>query len=203
MLRDIGVEPFVLDVFDEALLRDAMYEARPEFVVHQLTDLPPALNPAQMPKALVRNARIREQGTRNLVNAAVLANVKRMVAQSIAFAYAPGPKPYHEEMPLDLDNADFAPTVRAIASLETQVLDAPFESVVLRYGKFYGPATGFEQPADDGPVHVDAAADAARRALLRGTAGIYNIAEDDGAVSVDKAKDLLGWQSDFRLDAAR
>src|SRR5512138_2154693 len=59
-LRAIGVEPVIVDVFDEPLLRRAVAEARPEVVIHQLTDLPPALDPAQMPEALVRNARIRE-----------------------------------------------------------------------------------------------------------------------------------------------
>src|SRR5512146_2398500 len=69
MLRDIGVEPAVVDVFDEARLLDLARQARPAVVVHQLTDLPPALDPAQMPAARVRNARIREVGTRNLVAA--------------------------------------------------------------------------------------------------------------------------------------
>lgn len=198
MLRDIGVEPVVLNVFDAARLCDALCSVRPQCLVHQLTDLPPALDPVRMPDALVRNAKVREIGTRNLVAAAARAGVSRMVAQSIAFAYAPGPRPYSEDMPLDQHNTGFAATVRAVASLEAQVLDAPFEGVVLRYGIFYGPGTGFDQPSADGPVHVDAAADAARRALTRGMPGIYNIAEEDGAVSIYKAKAMLGWRPDFR-----
>jgi hypothetical protein len=50
-------------------------------------------------------------------------------------------------------------------------------------------------------LHVDAAADAARRALLRGDAGVYNVAEPDGTVSVAKAVEQLGWDPEFRRSA--
>ncbi|MHB8536210.1 MAG: NAD-dependent epimerase/dehydratase family protein [Sulfuricaulis sp.] len=199
-LRDIGVEPAIVDVFDEALLLQIVRKAQPDTVIHQLTDLPPALDPAKMAEARVRNARIREIGTRNLVAAAQAAGVKRMVAQSIAFVYAPGPTPYREDAPLNLDDPDFGLTARAVASLERQVLSGPFEGIVLRYGKLYGPGTGFDRPPSGGPLHVDAAADAARLAVTRGKAGIYNIAEDDGAVSNNKAARLLGWHPGFRAD---
>ena len=200
MLRDLGVEPEIVDVFNEALLLEIVRKAEPEVVVHQLTDLPPALDPAKMAEALVRTDRLREIGTRNLVAAAVAAGVKRMVAQSLAFVYAPGPMPYREDAPLNLDDPVFGATARAVASLEQQVLAAPLTGIVLRYGKLYGPGTGFDLPASDGPLHVDDAADAARRALTRGETGVYNIAEDDGAVSINKAADALGWVPGFRLD---
>jgi nucleoside-diphosphate-sugar epimerase len=154
-----------------------------------------------MAGARVRNARIRELGTRNLVAAAVDAGARRMIAQSIAFAYAPGPMPYREGAPLNVsDPGDDGLSARAVASLEQQVLRAPLEGIVLRYGRFYGPRTGFEGPRQGAPLHVDAAADAARRAVTRGAAGIYNVAEDDGTVSSRKARDGLGWSPDFRID---
>lgn len=202
MLRDLGVEPAVVDVFDAVALVDVVRRAQPDVVIHQLTDLPPALDPTKMADALVRNARLREVGTRNLIAAAVAAGAKRMVAESIAFAYAPGPMPYREDALLNV-GPDSGPTSRAVASLEQQVLAAPFVGVVLRYGKLYGPGTGFHSPPQGGPLHVDAAADAARRAVTRGAAGIYNIAEDDGTVSCEKAVAALGWRADFRLDGRR
>ena len=52
-----------------------------------------------------RNARLRIEGTRNLMAAAQAAGVKRVVAQSIAFVYAPGPKPHREGDPLDHERA--------------------------------------------------------------------------------------------------
>jgi nucleoside-diphosphate-sugar epimerase len=199
-LRTIGVEPAIVDVFDQERLHRVVAEARAEIVIHQLTDLPPGLDPAQMAEAVVRNARVREVGTRNLVAAAVAAAVKRMIAQSIAFAYAPGPMPYDERAPLNVAAPDrVGLTARGVASLEQQILDAPLEGIILRYGKFYGPGTGVEQPPSGGPVHVDAAAHAARRAVTRGASGVYNIAEEDGAVSSRKAALELGWEADFRI----
>ncbi len=116
-LRAIGVAPVIVDVFDETALHQAIMKAHPAIVIHQLTDLPPALDPARMAEARVRNARIRDIGTRNLLAAAIAAGAKRMIAQSIAFAYAPGPLPYHEDSPLNVDAV-------AVASLEQQVVQA-------------------------------------------------------------------------------
>lgn len=199
-LRLIGVDPAVVDVFDEAALQAAAVAAVPGVVMHQLTDLPPGLDPAKMGDAVPRNARLREVGTRHLVAAAVAAGAKRIIAQSVAFAYAPGPGPYREESPLNVEAAEPARTsARGVASLERQVLDAPLESVVLRYGRLYGPGTGFEDRTEGGKLHVDAAADAARRALTRGR-GVYNIAEDDGTVSSARAAVELGWRPDFRIE---
>jgi len=190
-LAGIGVVPAVVDVFDAAALRDAVTQAAPEVVIHQLTDLPPALAPALMAAARLRNAHLREVGTANLVAAASAAGARRLVAQSIAFAYAPGaPAPIPETAPLD---AAFA----AVASLERQVLAAPMPGVVLRYGHLYGPGTGFET-SGLAPLHVDAAADAARHACERGD-GIYNIAEADGTVDTRRGLAALGWNPAFRL----
>jgi nucleoside-diphosphate-sugar epimerase len=164
-------------------------------VVHQLTDLPPALDPARMGEARARNARIREEGTGNLIAAATGAGAARLVAQSVAFVYAPGPTPHMEDDPLDFGTPD-QPNVsgRGVASLERQVMAAPLEGIVLRYGSLYGPGTGFEATTRPGPLHVEDAAEAARLAVSSGAPGIYNIAEDDGTVSIAKARRLLGWR---------
>lgn len=191
-LARLGVEPAVLDVFDRDALVRAVGEARPQAVVHQLTDLPREHSAPNMAAARPRNARIREQGTANLVAAAQAAGARRLVAQSIAFAYAPGPRPYAEDAPLDL--AAYA----SVATLEALVLGSGLEGVVLRYGRFYGPRTWYAAPAGEAPVHVEAAADAARRALTRGAPGIYNVAEEDGAVASAKARAELGWSPAFR-----
>jgi nucleoside-diphosphate-sugar epimerase len=202
MLENMGVDPVIVDVFDEKNLTDAIQKAQPEVVIHQLTDLPFGLDPDKMEEALVRNAHLREVGTRNLVAAATQANVKRMIAQSIAFVYEPGPTPYEEESPLlNFEDPAYGMTSEAVASLEEQVLVAPFEGIVLRYGLIYGPGTGFDEAAPDfPPVHVDAAAKAAALAVDHGTSGIYNVAEDTGIVNSKKAADLLKWDAGFRLE---
>ena len=199
-VRVLGAEPVVVDVFDADALLTAVIQVRPAVIIHQLTDLPPGLDPARMPAALLRNARLREEGTRNLVSAGLRAGVRRFIAQSIAFAYALGPLPHKESDPLNIDAEGVqGVSARAVASLEQQVLGADFEGVILRYGRFYGPGTGSDGMGRRAPVHVDAAAKAAQLAIGAGS-GIYNIAEDDGEVDITRARAELGWTPAFRLD---
>lgn len=202
-LRAAGVEPVVVDVFDAPALARAVAEARPDVVIHQLTDLPPGLDPSRMAEATARNACIRDEGTRNLVQAAKAAGARRLVAQSIAWAYAPGPEPHSEDDPLEL-NAEGRRgiTVCGVAALENWTLKSPpLEGVVLRYGQIHGTGTGADAARGAAPLHVDAAAYAALLAVERGAPGIYNIAEPNAYVATDKARRELGWTADFRLPA--
>lgn len=198
-LQQMGVEPALVDVYDAATLRQSMAQARPDVVIHQLTDLPYALEERKMTDALVRNARLRDEGTRNVVAAATNAGTQRLIAQSIAFIYAEGPTPHQESDPLlPVTHPVYGETVAGVMSLETQVLEAALEGVVLRYGLFYGPGTGFGSPIASGSVHVDAAAKAAELAVSHGKSGIYNIADSGGAVSSEKAINELGWENSWR-----
>jgi nucleoside-diphosphate-sugar epimerase len=197
-IRTLGAEAVVVDVFDADALTRAVKAAAPQAIIHQLTDLAFAPGTPQYQEGLARNARLRIEGTRNLVAAARAANVTRMVAQSIGFIYAPGEGARIESDPLTADAA-MAGTVAAVKSLEADVLSLP-EGIVLRYGFLYGPGTWFEQDKRAKPaLHVDAAAQAALFALTKGRRGLYNIAEDDGAVSTEKAKRELGFDAAFRL----
>src|ERR1044072_2370631 len=92
--------PVIVDVFDAGALKQAVAAARPEVVIHQLTDLPDVNDPANYAATREANARIRIEGTRNLMAAARAAGTRRVIAQSIAFAYAPGPEPHRENDPL-------------------------------------------------------------------------------------------------------
>ncbi|HEX7112717.1 MAG TPA: NAD(P)-dependent oxidoreductase [Mizugakiibacter sp.] len=199
-LRALGAEPLVVDVFDAAALSRAVASARPEVVIHQLTDLPDRLDPEKMAQAIPRNARIRDEGTRNLIAAACAAGARRLIAQSIAWLYAPGPEPHGEDDPLQAPEGARAVTVGGVLALERQVLGAsPLVGIVLRYGQFYGPDTGTDEPTGAAPLHVDAAAYAALLAVERGAAGVYNIAEPNAYASTEKARRELGWRDDFRL----
>jgi nucleoside-diphosphate-sugar epimerase len=200
-LEASGVHAAVVDVFDADALKRAAVAARPDAVIHQLTDLPRVLNDEmQLVAAYPRNARIRIDGTRNLVAASQAASTRRFIVQSVAFAYLPGQEPYVEIDPLNLVDGPRLPTVRAAADMEQQVLSSGMEPIVLRYGLLYGPGTWTEGPARKPPLHVDAAAQAAFLALTRGT-GIYNIADDDGTVSIEKARKELGFDPAFKLKA--
>ncbi|CAM3592030.1 NAD(P)-dependent oxidoreductase [Kibdelosporangium persicum] len=192
VLEKLGAQVAIADVYDRAALADAVRAAEPDVVMHQLTDLSAGDRTA--------NAKIREQGTRNLADAALDAGVQRIIAQSICWVYEPGDKPAAEDVPLDLDSdADRQNTVRAVATLETTVREAP-EWVVLRYGMFYGPDTWYTpggfmaRLAHDGRlqatadvtsfVHVDDAASAAVSALHWPT-GVVNVCDDEPATGYD------------------
>src|ERR671937_643445 len=93
-----------------------------------------------------------------IVAATLEAGARRLIAQSIAWVYAPGLEPHAEEDPLDLDAAGTAAiTARGVVALEQAVLTAPtLEGIVLRYGWLYGPGTGTGGAAGPPPLHIDA-----------------------------------------------
>lgn len=153
-LRAMGARPVVCNVYDAAGLARAIAEFAPDTVIHQLTDLPD--DAALIPRYLTRNARIRTEGTRNLIAAAQAASVRRFLAQSIAWTTEGSPE--------------------ATRAHEGMVLEAG--GVVLRYGRLYGPGTYYAVRVPEPPrVHV---AEAARRTagLLRSPSGVVTIAED-------------------------
>jgi nucleoside-diphosphate-sugar epimerase len=200
-LERAGITPAVVDVFDRQAVIDAMRAAQAEIIIHQLTDLPRQFDPARVLASYARNARIRTEGTRNLIAAARIAWVRRFIVQSIAFAYGPGGEPHAEIDPLNLDDPIRAVTVRGAADMEQQVLGDPaIEGIVLRYGLLYGPGTWHDAAQRKPALHVDAAAHAALLAVTQGRAGIYNIADDEGIVAIDKARADLGFDPRFRLD---
>ena len=196
----LGAEPVVVDVFDAEALARAVKAAAPQVLMHQLTDLPFAPGTPRYDEGLERNARLRIEGTRNLANAAKAAGVRRMISQSIAFVYAPGDGTRVEADPLDVSATGARKrTVDGVIALEQATLELP-EGIVLRYGYLYGPGTWYPNEKRAKPaLHVDAAAQAALLAVSKGKPGIYNIAEDDGAISSEKAKRDLGFDAGFRM----
>jgi nucleoside-diphosphate-sugar epimerase len=197
-LREAGAEAVVCDVFDAEGLREAVVTARPGAVVHMLTALPPRFGPRA---DLEPTNRIRIEGTRNLVAAAQAAGAKRIIAQSVAFFYAPeGERVKDEEASLDLNApGKIGKAVAALADLERQVLEAEgMEGLVLRFGWFYGPNTyigpGGSQAEEVRKrrypivgkgeamfsfIHTEDGAAAIVAALERGAPGIYNVVDDE------------------------
>jgi nucleoside-diphosphate-sugar epimerase len=185
--RRPGAADVQVDVFDRDAVMRAVAEAEPDVVVHQLTDLSAA--------DLDANARIRREGTRNLVDATRAAGVPKIVVQSIAWAYDTGDGPALECEPLRLPS---------IHSHEDTSFDID-ECVVLRYGLLYGPGTWYapgdrieaqlragELVADEAIssfVHVRDAA-AATVLALRWPSGPVNIVDDDPAPSYEWLPEL-------------
>ena len=153
-LRALGSEPVVCDVFDAGALEAAVASFRPDVVLDELTDLPD--DSASMPTYREANARIRREGTRNLLAAARAAGAGQFLAQSLAW------RPGGDEG-------------AAVEELERLVLEAG--GVVLRYGRLYGPGTWYEQAPPSPRVHVDEAAKRTVEALAA-PSGVVTIVED-------------------------
>jgi nucleoside-diphosphate-sugar epimerase len=198
-----GAIPVVADVFDLATLGLVFRAARPDAVIHQLTDLATMREPGMLERALARNAEIRRTGTANLVTAALSAGVERMVAQSLGWLYRPGDEPHDERSPLDLGAAGVRGiSANGVAALERSILDTPgLHGCVLRYGQVYGPGTGSDTTAGNTlPLHVEAAAWAAVLALERQAVGAFNVAEPNGYIRTDKVRRELGWNESLRVE---
>src|SRR3954454_23544764 len=201
-LEAVGANPVVCDVFDADGVRAAMADASSEAVIHQLTALPPRLDWGN-PNLFDENNRLRTEGTRVLVDGALASGASRMVAQSIAFVYAPtGDAVKAENAPLFTDAPPpLGGTVAAVVEHEQRVTGtAGIEGLVLRYGMLYGPGTYHDRrgstaadivaarvPLVEGAtgmyswLHVEDAASAAVAALERGAPGIYNVVDDEPA----------------------
>ncbi len=145
-LYELGAEPILCDVFDAGRLGSVVAQAEPDAVINELTDLPQSLNPRKLGEYYAANNRVRCEGTRNLLSAALGAGVRRFLAQGSAYWYAPTGMPVKtEEAPLYLDApAPIGPAVETIKEVEDAVLSADgIDGVVLRYGMFYGPGTWY------------------------------------------------------------
>ena len=201
-IRDRGAGCIVCDAFDRGALTRIVCETQPEVVVHELTALPPDLDPRKK-GIYAANNRIRREGTRNLIAAAGEAQARRIVAQSIAFIYAPtgGWVKSEDDPVMSGAPGEFGEGVEATLDLERQVIGADgLDGLVLRYGFFYGPNTSYAANGYQAElvrkrrfpivgsgggtfsfVHVDDAAAATVAACERGAPGIYNVTDDEPA----------------------
>lgn len=196
-LREQGAEAAIADALDAGSVRRAVEEARPDVVVNELTDLDRPLNPRKYAEWLEGTNRLRTQGTRNLVEAAESAGVKRVISQSCAFAYSFDPGTKTEDDPLL--GAQGGEMWAAVEELERLTLGAP-GGIALRYGFFYGPGTAYDREGQQTElirkrqmpviaggkgafpfIHVEDAASATVAAVQRGAPGVYNVVDDDPA----------------------
>jgi nucleoside-diphosphate-sugar epimerase len=188
-LRDLGATPVIVNALDAEALARAVAAAHPTHVIHELTALPKG--GPRRGRDLIPTNRLRVEGTRNLLAAAVAAGAKRFIGGSFALigASAAG-------VPTDVREAS-----DALRSMESQILDASragtIEGLVLRYGMFYGSdsASTIEMmtmarrrmlPRIRGDrsllpcIHVDDAASATVAAMECGHAGSsYDIVDDE------------------------
>jgi len=190
MIRALGATPVVVDALDAAALEKAVRAAAPTHVIHQLTALPKT-GPRRASDLEPTN-RLRDEGTRNLLTAAIAARAQRIVIGSFALIGAAGKV---QSADPHLDRA-----ADAVRSMESQAVEAArrgnIEAIVLRYGLFYGPGNPATNELialvrkrwlprvrnDRGQlpyIHLDDAVAATIAALEHGrSGGVYDIVDD-------------------------
>ena len=203
----------VADVFDTVQLDAVLGEFAPEVVVSLLTTLP-KWGPKRF-KDFEPATKLWGRGAANLVAAAQRAGVRRVVAESVIFAYG-----YAPTGPALMDESDPYPgppprggeeMLAALRGMEQTVLSSgeqsDTEGIVLRYGIFYGPGVPHDElftrlakwwamPAMTGTgllswIEIGDVARATADALDRGRGGqIYNIVDDRPQSFGDYAREL-------------
>jgi uncharacterized protein YbjT (DUF2867 family) len=149
LLRTLGAEGVVCDVYDAGELIRLAQERRPHVVVNFVTDLSAGSREA--------NNRARREGGTNLVSAAEAAGSRRLILESVAF-------------PLERAAAE------ALEQMEQTALESPIDVLILRFGRLWGPATFYQEPPEPPAIHIDDAGSRAAALITSGPPGTYVIA---------------------------
>jgi UDP-glucose 4-epimerase len=189
LLEGLGARAVEADVFDEASLRGVFDGA--DAGVNLLTHIP-SIDRMADPSAWEENDRLRTDASAAIARAAGAAGVQRLVQESIAFVYADGGDGW-----LDEDAPVIGGGVTTTALTAERNARELFEgdTVVLRFGLFMGPDSGFTRAALETARGGDSAAvgpldayrpmlwleDAAAAivAAMHAPAGTYNVADAD------------------------
>jgi nucleoside-diphosphate-sugar epimerase len=178
---------------------EAVAQAQPEAIVHQLTALSGKADLRHFDRWFSTTNELRTKATENLLSAAQTTATSRFVAQSYTGwnNVREGGPVKTEADPLDPEPAkEQRESLGAIRFLEHAVTNAPLEGIVLRYGNFYGRGD-FDSMIElvrkrqlpvieDGGgvwswIQLGDAATATLAAVERGRPGIYNITDDEPA----------------------
>jgi nucleoside-diphosphate-sugar epimerase len=191
LLQSLGATAYVGNMLEKEQVQTILQDFQPDILIHQVTALSNG--------SVLDNAKVRTIGTRNLIDVAKELNVRRVIAQSIAWAYEPGETIATEETPLHIQATDKRKiTIDGIVALENAVQEIS-NSIILRYGALYGSGTWYDQngmiatqcvngemTVNDGIlsfIYVKDAVNATVQAIdWKG--GIYNIVDDDPAKSI-------------------
>jgi nucleoside-diphosphate-sugar epimerase len=195
-LAAAGVELYAGDLLTEEI-RDRLPEIMSggQAVLHIATAIPRNF---AAPGAWEANSRLRVEGTRLLLDAALASGVERYIQQSIVMAYIDGgDRLLDEQTPLDTSpaRAEVCGPVIAMEGMVRAVLPAGLRWSILRGGSFVGPSTaqdntlkrlreGSETVPCDGsyfisPVNVaDMAAAIAAALRLAPGGSIFNIVDE-------------------------
>jgi nucleoside-diphosphate-sugar epimerase len=194
LLEQLGAEAVVMDGLDARSVGEAVAQARPDTIVHQMTAISRKPDIKHFDRWFATTNRLRTEGTDHLLAAAEAAGVSHFVAQSYGSwnGIRKGGWVKTEEDPLDLTSTGKG--AEAIRHLEDVVVKAG--GAVLRYGAFYGPGATDDQVelvrkrqypvvGNGGGysswVHLDDAASATVLAVEQKAKGVFNIVDDEPA----------------------
>jgi nucleoside-diphosphate-sugar epimerase len=205
-IREMGARPAVADALDPEAVAQAVAEAEPEVVIHQLTAIDAGAVGRSIDKMFVATNRLRTEGTDHLLAAARAVGAKRFVAQSFAgwpFERTGAPIKTEDDPLQAHPPRTVGETLDAIKYVERVVTGAEgIEGLALRYGGFYGPGTSIALDPDGEQVemikkrrlpvvgsgagvwsfvHIEDAASATAAALERGEPGLYHVVDDEPA----------------------
>lgn len=138
-LAPLGVAGFVGSILDRASLVPVLEGC--DAVMHLATAIPPqGMAAAEAAAIWALNARIRTEGTDNLIAASTAAGVTRYLQQSIAhLTVSEGGEWVDETSPVRA-----SPANQATVDMEAKVAASPLDWRMVRGGAFYGPGTGRE-----------------------------------------------------------
>ncbi|MGH8773838.1 MAG: NAD-dependent epimerase/dehydratase family protein [Jiangellaceae bacterium] len=194
LLARLGADGVVMDGLDAVSVGEAVAEARPDAIVHQMTAIAGKPDMRHFDRWFATTNRLRTEGTDHLLAAAEATGVSNFVAQSYASwnGIRKGGWVKTEEDPLDPTSTGKG--AAAIRHLEDVVVNA--DGAVLRYGGLYGPGATDDQvelvrkrqfPLVGGGtgysswVHLDDAASATVLAVEQQAKGVFNIVDDEPA----------------------
>jgi nucleoside-diphosphate-sugar epimerase len=164
-LSRLGASVAIADALDRDAVTAVVRAAQPTHVIHQLTALPKT--GVRRARDLEATNRLRIEGTRYLLEAAIAAGARRFIAGSFAMLSPRGSGALNE-------------AGAAVHDMEGQVRDAnargAIEGLVLRYGLFYGP----DVPSTAAMIDM---VRKRRLPLVRGDAGQLPVIHLDDAVS--------------------
>jgi nucleoside-diphosphate-sugar epimerase len=193
-----GGRGVVMDGLDEASVRRAVLDAKPEVLVHELTALSGGIDFLHVDRSFAVTNELRTRGTDMLIAAAQEVGTRRILVQSHTgwTNEHSGSRAKTEQDPLDPHPVPIARTMLdAIAHAERAAVEAG--GLALRYGALYGPGQSIGAGGETleamrkrrVPIvgrgagvwsfcHVDDAASATFAAVTRGAPGTYNIVDD-------------------------
>ena len=158
LLDELGAKSIVCDVYDYEHLLGIAQRVRPDAIVNFVTDLAAGSSTA--------NNRARREGGANLLEVATATGASRLIVESVAFELA-------------------AEAGRAVDQLEKSAEGFSREALILRFGRLWGPATGYDAPPRPPTVHIEEAGAQAAHLITSGAPGTYTIIDRTESTNID------------------